>query len=300
MEPPSNFRILGLGEVLWDLLPNGRQLGGAPSNFAYHARALGADASIISRVGEDDLGREALQRLRQLGLPTDLVQTDPAHPTGAASVEVDAAGQPRFVIHENTAWDWLEETAAAQRAVSAADALCFGTLAQRNRSTRNTLRALIAVAPPTALRIFDVNLRGDYFCTALIRESLALANALKLSDAELPQIASMLGLSGNTRDVIARLAADFRLRVVACTRGDHGSLLWHDGEWSEHPGIPAQVQDTVGAGDSFTAAMTLGLLLGWELDRVNQGANEVASFVASSAGATPRIPERLAGLFLAS
>jgi fructokinase len=300
MKPPSKFQILGLGEVLWDLLPKGRQLGGAPSNFAYHARALGANASLISRVGGDDLGREALQRLRQLGLPTDLVQIDPTHPTGAASVEVDPAGQPHFVIHENVAWDWLEETAVARQAVLAADALCFGTLAQRNRTTRNTLRALIATAPPTSLRIFDVNLRGDYFSTALIRESLALANALKLSDAELPQIASMLGLSGNTRDITARLAADFALRAVACTRGNHGSVLWHDGEWSEHPGIPAQVKDTVGAGDSFTAAMTLGLLLGWDLDHVNRCANEVASFVASSEGATPRIPERLAESFSAS
>lgn len=296
-QPPV---IVGLGEVLWDLLPKGRQLGGAPSNFAYHARALGAEATIVSRVGRDDLGEEALRRLRQLGLPTDLVQLDATHPTGTASVEVDAGGQPQFVIRENVAWDWLEDSAEARAIVARADAVCFGTLAQRNRTTRNTLRSFVAIARPESLRLLDVNLRGDYYSAALIRESLALANGLKLSDAELPRIATMLGLTGNSRDLIARLATDHNLRLVACTRGSHGSLLWRDGEWSDHPGIPTEVKDTVGAGDSFTAAMTLGHLAGWNLDRVNDVANQVAAYVAASDGATPPLPDRLRTLFAKS
>jgi fructokinase len=298
MNPPPV--IVGLGEILWDLLPKGRQLGGAPSNFAYHARALGAEATIISRVGRDALGDEALKRLRQLRLPIDLVQLDPTHPTGTASVEVDAGGQPQFVIHENVAWDWLEDSVEARAVVARADAVCFGTLAQRNRTTRNTLRSFVAVAPPESLRLLDVNLRGDYFSASLIRESLALANGLKLSDAELPRIASMLGLAGNTHELIAQLAADHGLRLVACTRGGHGSLLWRDGEWSDRAGIPTKVKDTVGAGDSFTAAMTLGHLAGWDLDRVNDCANQVAAFVAGSDGATPPLPDRLRSLFAGS
>ena len=291
------FRLIGLGEVLWDLLPGGRQLGGAPANFAYHAAALGAEAQVISRVGHDALGRELLQRLDALGVPTGCIEVDPALPTGTVAVEVAADGQPVFQICENVAWDAIRGEAAGRLAVSVADAVCFGTLAQRSEPSRSTLRSLVSAAPPSALRILDVNLRQHYFSEPIIRESLALANVLKVNDTELPRLAEMLGLSGDERSQIAQLAGRHNLRGVAYTRGQRGSLLFFEGRWSDHPGVPTKVVDTVGAGDAFTAAMALGLLVGGDLDKVNQQANEVAAYVCSCAGATPALPETLRAAF---
>lgn len=292
------FKLVGLGEILWDLLPDGRQLGGAPANFTYHACALGAEARLISRVGHDDLGREAASQLARLGIPTDGLEVDDALPTGTVSVEVTADGQPHYQIHENVAWDALRGEAAGRRAVAAADAVCFGTLAQRREPSRSTIISLVAAAPPSAWRILDVNLRQHYFSERLINESLAFANVLKLNDTELPHLAKVFDLSGDERSQIHQLAERQFLRVVAYTRGGRGSLLYSEGRWSDHPGIPAKVVDTVGAGDSFTAAMTLGLLAGWDLDRINENANRVAAHVCSCAGATPPLPENLRAYFL--
>ena len=294
-----SFQLVGIGEVLWDLLPGGRQLGGAPANFTYHARALGADARLISRVGEDDLGREALERLTRLGVPTDCIEVDPKLPTGTVGVEVAADGQPKFTIHENVAWDAIRGQSTGRLAVAAADAICFGTLAQRSEPSRSTIISLVAAAPPHALRIFDVNLRQDYFSSRLINESLAFADVLKLNETELPQLAAMFDLTGDERSQIRQLAERNLLRVVAYTRGGRGSLLFSEGSWSEHPGFPTEVADTIGAGDSFTAAMTLGLLAGWPLDEIHQRASEVAAYVCSQPGATPVLPEHLRAPFLA-
>ena len=294
-----SFKLVGIGEVLWDLLPAGRQLGGAPANFTYHARALGADARIISRIGHDDLGREALERLTKLGVPTDCIEVDPTLPTGTVGVEVAADGQPQFTIHEHVAWDALSGEPASRLAVAAADAICFGTLAQRNEPSRSSIISLVAAAPPHALRILDVNLRQNYFSSRLIDESLAFTDVLKLNETELPQLATMFDLTGDERSQIRQLAERNLLRVVAYTRGGRGSLLFAEGRWSEHPGFPTKVADTIGAGDSFTAAMTLGLLAGWPLDEIHLRASEVAAYVCSQPGATPVLPERLRAPFLA-
>jgi fructokinase len=290
------FNIVGFGEVLWDLLPGGRQIGGAPANFTCHARALGAEARLISRVGNDDLGHEIIARLNALGVGTEAIVIDALHPTSTVSVELDA-GQPRYVIHENVAWDFIEATPRALAAVADADAVCFGTLAQRSEPSRSTIISLVSAAPPPALRILDVNLRQNYFSSRLVNESLAFANVLKLNDAELPQLAAWFDLSGDVRSQIRQLAERYRLRVVACTRGERGGLLYSEGRWSEHAGLPANVVDTVGAGDSFTAVLTLGLLAGWELDHINETANVVAAFVCSQPGATPPLPPHLRQLF---
>jgi fructokinase len=290
------FNLVGLGEVLWDLLPGDRQMGGAPANFTCHARALGAEACLISRVGNDDLGREIIARLDALGVGTDAIAIDALHPTSTVSVELDA-GQPRYAIQEKVAWDFIETTPSALAAVGVADAVCFGTLAQRSEPSHSTILALVNAAPPRALRILDVNLRQNYFSSRLINESLAFANVLKLNDAELPRLAALFDLSGDERSQIRQLGERNLLRVVACTRGERGSLLYADGRWSEHSGLPAQVVDTVGAGDSFTAVLTLGLLAGWDLDHINETANRVAAFVCSQPGATPPLPAHLRQLF---
>jgi len=293
------FKLVGIGEVLWDLLPDGRQMGGAPANFAYHACALGAEARIVSRVGRDEAGRELIRRLEQLGVPTDCVEEDPVAPTGTVTVQVAADGQPQFTIHENVAWDNISGEGAGRQAVAAADAVCFGTLAQRSETSRRTIRALIETMPAESLRILDVNLRQHFYSRDLIEQSLALANVLKVNETELPRLAEMFHLPGDERAQVAELARYFNLRVVAYTRGGRGSLLNAEGRWSEHPGIPTKVADTIGAGDSFTAALALGLLAGWPLDKVNQRASEVAAFVCSQPGGTPELPERLRKPFLA-
>jgi fructokinase len=286
-------RILGIGEVLWDLLPAGAQLGGAPANFACHAGALGAKAGVITRIGSDALGDAIQERFKAMGLPDDLIQRDESAPTGTVTVKLGADGVPQFTIHEHVAWDRLATTKSALAAVAEADAVCFGSLGQRCEPSRTSIQRLIAGARPDAQRIFDINLRQHFYSREVLEESLQQANVLKLNDAELPVVAEMFHLTGPVRDQLERLAGRFNLKVVALTRGAHGSLLFGSGAWSDHDGLPVEVQDTVGAGDAFTAAMVLSMLQGMSLDRTNDMANQVARFVCSCAGATPPLPESL-------
>ena len=286
-----SFNVIGIGEILWDLLPSGKQLGGAPANFACHARGLGARSRVISRVGRDSLGTEILQRLQALGLPAAEIQTDPSAPTGTVSVELAADGQPRFTIHENVAWDRLALEKAALAAVAAADAVSFGTLAQRREPSRGTIRALLAAVRPDALRILDINLRQNYFSREIIATSLRLANIVKFNDSELPVLADMMGLRGSARRQIEGLARRHALRLVCLTRGAHGSLLYSGGHWADDPSQPVAVKDTVGAGDAFTAALAMGVLEGKPLDAINRRANQLARYVCSCEGATPPLPE---------
>ena len=284
------LKIVGIGEVLWDLLPSGKKLGGAPANFAYHARALGADARVVSRIGHDENGREIIVNLQKLGVPSDCIEIDPAAPTGTVSVELASDGQPHYTIHENVAWDYIIGAGAAERAVTEADAVCFGTLAQRSETSRRNILRLVQLAPQNSLRILDVNLRQHYFSREIVEGSLQHANALKVNEAELPEIGKIFSMRGEARAIMAALKDRFCLRMIACTRGDRGSILFAGNAWSEHPGVPTAVADTIGAGDSFTAAMVIGTLAGWPLDKVNEQANRVAAFVASRAGATPELP----------
>jgi fructokinase len=282
-----SFKVLGIGEILWDLLPAGRQLGGAPANFAYHAHALGAEARVVSRVGNDLSGCEILDRLRALGLPTDSIGMDTNAPTGTVSVELAGDGQPRFIIHENVAWDRLVADETSLGFAAQADAVCFGSLAQRSEESRQAIRELVAATPEAALRVFDVNLRQQFYSREIIESSLTVANALKLNDTELPVLAAMFNLDGDMRAQLSALAGRFQLRATALTRGANGSLLLANGAWSEHPGLRVKVTDAVGAGDAFTAAWTLGLLARQPLEEIGRRANELAAFVCTRPGATP-------------
>ncbi len=286
-----SFNVVGIGEILWDLLPSGKQLGGAPANFAFHAAALGAKSCVVSRVGGDAPGMEILERLQALGLPTAGIQVDSSAPTGTVSVELFADGQPRFTIHEDVAWDRLALEKAALAAVARADAVSFGTLAQRREPSRSTIQSLLAAVDPGALRILDVNLRQRYFSWEIIEQSLRLANVVKLNDSELPVLAELLGLHGSVRQQIEQLARQHGQRLVCLTRGAHGSLLYSGGQWAEDPGEPVVVKDTVGAGDAFTAALAVGMLTEEPLEAINQRANRVARYVCSCEGATPAMPE---------
>ena len=286
-------KIVALGEVLWDLLPEGKMLGGAPANFAFHAHALGAESRLVSRVGDDRLGREILQRFSAKGLPIDGLQVDAAAPTGTVSVHLSDDGQPHYIIHEGVAWDAIAANPEAMSYVGGADAVCFGSLAQRSEASRETIRALVAATPSDAWRIFDINLRQDYYARETIETSLGLANVLKLNETELPVLAEMFGLTGESRDQLAALAARFDLRAIALTLGAGGSLLRVGETFSAHAGTPVRVRDTIGAGDSFTAMLSLGLIAGWPADQINERANAIAAFVCSQSGATPDLPEEL-------
>jgi fructokinase len=285
------FHVIAVGEILWDLLPAGRELGGAPANFIQHARALGADAALVSRVGDDDLGRQAVDRLRARGVATDLIQVDRAAPTGTVGVEIGPDHQPRFTIHEDVAWDRLTVEDTALAALRTADAVCFGSLAQRSAGA--AVRRLVAAARPGALRIFDINLRSPFVKQEVVEASLGPANVLKLNDQELLMLAGMLGLAGGEEQQLEALVRRYSLRLVALTRGGQGSLLVGDGGRSERPAVAVDVADTVGAGDAFSAALTLGLLHGWPLDETNRLAAEVAAFVCSRRGGAPELPPEL-------
>jgi fructokinase len=285
--------ILGIGEVLWDILPDGRHLGGAPANFAYHCHALGADAAMISAVGADPLGDEILRIINNLGLPGDHIAVVDGHPTGTVTVQLDAQGVPAFTIHTEVAWDYIPLRQASLSLVEQADAVCFGTLAQRAPVSRATIGVLLGATRPDAVRIFDLNLRQRFYNEEIIRAALAHATLLKLNSDELPVLAALLGLTGTLEEQLAALAQQFALRGIALTRGAGGSVLLLDGELVAHPGCRVAVRDTIGAGDAFTAALALGLLRGWPARRISDAANDVAAYVCTQPGATPPMPAPL-------
>ncbi|MGC3958521.1 MAG: carbohydrate kinase [Verrucomicrobiota bacterium] len=289
--------IVGVGEVLWDLLPAGAEMGGAPANFAYHAHALGAMAGVVTRVGNDALGAEIVRRCQQFGFVPDAVQLDDTAPTSTVSVSLCDAGVPCYVIHENVAWDQLAVTPAALALVRQADAVCFGTLAQRNGTARAAIQRLIAAASAPTWRVLDINLRQNFYSRVVIEQSLRLANVLKLNDSELPILAEMFHLGGAPRQQIEALAKGFGLRLVALTQGTQGSLLYQEGRWSQQPSLGVQVVDTVGAGDAFTAALVMGLLQESSLDDLHATAAELAAHVCAHAGATPPPPPQIRARF---
>ena len=286
-------QIVAVGEVLWDLLPSGKQLGGAPANFTYQCRSLGADARLITRVGDDPLGREVLERFQLLGIPIEPVQVDDEFPTGTVDVALAPDGQARFTIRDNVAWDRIEADQASLAQAACADAICFGSLSQRGEPSRTAILELVSASRHGALRLFDVNLRHPFIERDVIAGSLTLANALKLNDQELAELASMFGLSSDVREAMSELADRFELSLVALTQGAFGSVLLADGVWSDHPGLRATVSDTIGAGDAFAAVLVVGRLAGRPLDEINRHANEVAAFVCSQPGGTPTLPDAL-------
>jgi fructokinase len=285
--------VIGLGEILWDVLPTGRRLGGAPANFAYHARLLGAEAAVASSVGRDELGGELLQELDRLGLRRNLVSIDATRPTGLVTVAIGPRGEPDYIIHENVAWDYIPLTAGLLETAARAKAICFGSLAQRSAVSRETILHALSVTSADCLRIFDINLRQHYHSAAIIAAGLRAANVLKLNDAELPVVAELLGLRGTTDDMLAALVADFSLRAVALTCGADGAVLVTPERRSRQRGIAATVVDTVGAGDSFTAMLAIGLLRHWDLEEINRRACRLASYVCTQRGATPAVPPEL-------
>ncbi len=287
--------VVGLGETLWDVFPDGAHLGGAPLNFSCSVAELAqshAQVLMVSAVGNDEMGRRAVASLAEHGVDTTCVQTDDRQ-TGQVLVELDSAGVASYRFAEDAAWDHLSWNSALQQLASDCDAICFGTLGQRSECSRTTIQKFVSATSDETLRILDVNLRAPFFSDEVIRESLVLANVLKLNDEELPLLAALSGISGNDVEIMRQLADQFQLRCVALTRGDQGAILVCGDVVSDLPGIEVEVVDTVGAGDAFTAAMTLGLLTGQGIDQVNQRAIATAAYVCSQPGATMSFPESL-------
>jgi fructokinase len=255
------------------------------------AGRLGDHATILSRIGNDDLGERALQVLKPFPVDCSQLQTDPVQPTGRVTVDLQN-GQPSYTIHQPVAWDFFELTEVWLSEIAKADAICFGSLAQRSEQSRRTVHALIRATRPDCHRIFDVNLRAPFYNAEIVRESLALASVMKMNDAEVPIVMELLGLPAarTLRKGAERLLGAFpQLVLVAITRGGEGSLLVGRSEWDEHPGIPIKVADTIGAGDAFTAAMTHYLLRGAPLKVLNEAGNRWGSYIASRSGAMPAL-----------
>lgn len=286
--------IAGIGEVLWDVYPDAAHFGGAPANFACHAASLGAEAWMVSAVGTDELGDRALDSLGQRGVECTSVTRDPKHATGRVLVTLDATGQASYEFAADTAWDhllWSNQRASLARRC---DAICFGTLGQRSSTSRDTIRRFVEATPPTALKVFDVNLRQHFYDTETVESSLQIASALKLNGEELPIVARLCGIEARTpRDILMELMTRYELRFAALTHGHEGALLIAAGEESECPAVPTTVVDTVGAGDAFTATLVFDFLRGLPIGEINRHANAVASFVCSQPGATTPLPASL-------
>lgn len=290
----SPYQIAAIGEVLWDVFPNDQRLGGAPANFAVHISNLAgsaANVSLISAVGDDPLGRSTVQCLEKNGLSTTGIQTS-SHATGKVVVTLQD-GSPAYEIAHPTAWDDIRWTERLATVAQSADAVCFGTLAQRSPTSKATIQKFIAATQPTCLRILDINLRPTMEDESVYQRSLELANILKLSDEELPVLAKKFELTGSAEDQLQQLAHRFELELIAYTQGEHGATLFRGDEVNHVPGFPVTVVDTVGAGDSFTATLIWELLLGHDLAAANRNACRVAAFVCSQNGATPKIPEKV-------
>jgi fructokinase len=298
--------ILGIGELLWDILPTGPRLGGAPANFAVMAGRLGNHAAILSRIGRDDLGRNAMERLAAFPVDAANLQVDTVHSTGRVTVAVED-GQASYTFQEHVAWDFLELTDDWVQLAERADAICFGSLAQRAPVSRQTIQTLVAETHEDCVRVFDVNLRPPFYSAEIIEESLELASVVKMNDAEVPLVLDLLGFvresddqgsAPNLQPAAERLLREFPgLKLVAVTRGAHGSLLVSRQGHHSHPGVATKVIDTVGSGDAFTAAMIHYLLHGAGLATLNEAGNRWGSWIASQPGAMPDITDaQLAGI----
>jgi fructokinase len=262
------------------------------------AGRLGDHAAILSRIGRDNLGRKAIDALDTLPVDTSHLQVDPLHDTGRVTVALKD-GQPEYVIHQPSAWDFFELSDEWVQLAERADAICFGSLAQRSPESRQTIQTLVAQTSADCVRVFDVNLRAPFYSAETLQESLELATVVKMNDAEVSTVLTTLGIPGKDEPVASklrsraqRLLTEFPdVQMVAITRGGHGSILIRRDEWDEHPGIPTRVADTIGAGDAFTAAMTHYLLRRADLPTLNEAGNRWGSWMAAQSGAMPMLPD---------
>lgn len=276
--------VVGIGELLWDVLPTGKKAGGAPINFVYHATQLGAEGYAISAVGKDELGEEIVQELDNNHIAYCIESVD--YPTGTVEVTLEK-GIPTYNIIENVAWDHIPVSSKAIEIVKEAKAICFGTLAQRNMDSRKALTELLSYAPEDALRFFDINIRQNYYSKELILDLLGKANILKINDEELEMLRPMMGLEGDYEVCCKALLEKYGLKYVILTAGSKFSAIYSTDENSVIGTPKVAVADTVGAGDSFSGAFVYSILAGKSLKEAHRKAVNTAAFVCSKEGAWP-------------
>ena len=293
----SKPTVVGLGEVLWDCFADSRRPGGAPANVAFQANQLGCRGVVCSRVGTDPLGDELVHYLAGQDLSTAFVQRDTRHPTGMVTVDTAAAGDPQYIIHEGVAWDHLEWNETLEGLMRQATAVCFGTLAQRSEGSRRAIRRALETTAADALRVYDVNLRQQFFARSWIEPSLAVARLVKLNREEVAVLAELLELPGGDPVGFCHAVQErFAVDAVCVTRAAEGCLLVDGTAVVDVEGVDVQVVDAVGAGDAFTAAWIFARLSGWPPEQQADFANRVGALVTTRPGAMPRLTDELAAL----
>lgn len=286
--------VVGMGEALWDVLPEGKKIGGAPANFAYHVSQFGLPSCVVSAVGADPLGKEILENFTSKGL-NHLIEEVP-YPTGTVQVEIDPAGVPQYEIKENVAWDNIPYTARLEQLAERTKAVCFGSLAQRNVVSRNTINRFLDAMPQNDdnLVVFDVNLRQGFYTKEILCNSMKRCNILKINDEELITVSRMFGYPGiDLQDKCWILLGKYNLKMLILTCGINGSYVFTPGNVSFQPTPKVEVADTVGAGDSFTAAFIASILRGRSVAEAHSLAVRTSAYVCTKKGAMPILPEEL-------
>lgn len=290
----ENRTVVGIGEVLWDILPNGKKIGGAPANFAYHVSQFGLQSLVVSAIGDDALGQEIIGTFRDKGL-NSLISTVP-YPTGTVQVELDMAGIPQYIIKEGVAWDYIPFTPELEALARNTCAVCFGSLAQRSTVSRNTINRFIDTMPKDngTLIVFDANLRQSFYSEDVLEQSMAQCNVLKINDEELPTVCRISGITESDPENQCRtLLNRYNLKILILTCGVNGSYIFTPDAKSFLPTPQVEVADTVGAGDSFTAAFTASILSGLPVPVAHRKAVDVSAFVCTQNGAMPVLPAEL-------
>lgn len=289
----ENTIVVGMGEALWDVLPEGKKIGGAPANFAYHVSQFGLNSRIVSAVGDDKLGMEILDNFREKKLNT-MVEIVP-YPTGTVQVELDNEGVPCYDIKEGVAWDNIPYTPALEDLAKHTTAVCFGSLAQRSVVSRETINRFLDTMPAeNTLKIFDINLRQGFYTKEILCNSFRKCNVLKINDEELVTVSRMFGYPGiDLQDKCWILLAKYNLKMLILTCGVNGSYVFTPGEVSFVETPKVEVADTVGAGDSFTAAFVASILSGLSIGEAHKLAVETSAYVCTQNGAMPVLPQSL-------
>ena len=291
-----NNTVVGLGEILWDVFPERKVLGGAPANFAYHVSQFGYNGYAVSAIGDDLLGKEILSSLEEKELNYLIETAD--FPTGTVQVTLDKDGIPKYEILENVAWDNIPFTAKTENLAKITQAVSFGSLAQRNSVSRETIKKFLRAMPDDSIRVFDINLRQHFYTKDLIHQSLELANVLKINDEEVAVVSELYGYNeDNEQDVCKCLLSEYNLDLVILTKGVEGSFVCTPKETSYQPTPKVHVADTVGAGDSFTAAFVASYIHGDRIADAHQLAVEVSAYVCTQHGAMPKLPDSYKELF---
>lgn len=289
----KKFTIAGIGELLWDVLPEAEVIGGAPVNFAYHVTALGAKGIPISTIGNDVRGGKALEELQKRGVETSAISITEDFATGYVTATLDNEGKASYNFPDDVAWDHLQINEYAENLRNILDAVCFGSLAQRSEHSRRAIYGFLDTLGKETLKVFDINLRQEFYSEKVIVNSLTRTDILKLNEEELPILADLIDLNGPSDKWLQILVEKYHLQMAILSRGGSGSLLLTPKSSSDHPGVVTHIKDTIGAGDSFTAAVTIGFLQGLPLNEINENANRIAAYVCSQRGGMPPMPEFL-------